>query len=128
MNTQPTFAPDNTHSCLNVASRNHVDIIAWANLIRVEAWSNYSRLLLADGRTLVVSRVLKQIEKRLDSHLFIRSHNTHLINMDFLTGMNQTGDLCLANGDCIPVSRRRRACVKRQLNERGTKGEGVTKL
>jgi two-component system, LytTR family, response regulator len=118
MNTLNASTISTNRHYLKVVCRKHVNIISMDMLVRVEAWSNYSRLFLTDGRTLVVPRVLKQIEKRLDSRLFIRSHYTHLINLDFLAGFNAAGDLVMVNGECIPVSRRRKISVKRCLENR----------
>ena len=107
---------------LTITGRKHVDIIPMETLVRVEAWSNYSKLFLSDGRTLLASRVLKNIEKLLDSQMFIRAHSTHLVNIGFLSGINSVGDLCLVNGECIPVSRRRKSDVKRVLASQDNRG------
>lgn len=101
----------NTTHFFSKANRSRVDNINMNSLIRVEAWSNYSRLFFADGKTLVVPKVLKRLAACLDSDMFIRAHNTHLINLHYVTGWNAYGEINLQNGDCIPVSRRRRKNV-----------------
>lgn len=107
MQTQALFA---TPECLTVATVGRVDHIEWRLLVRVEAFSNYSKLFMANGKTLFVAKVLKKFEEQLSEEVFIRSHKTHLVNRMFVRTYIK-GDqafLLLANGDRIPVSRNRR--------------------
>ena len=103
----------NAHPTLiRVATSGRVDFIDLKTVVRIEAWSNYSKLILSSGKRLVVAKVLKRFEEGLDSSIFLRVHSTHLINIDFLEGINDLGELCLINGDRIPVSRRRKRTIK----------------
>lgn len=116
--TRVTNSNDNSKLYVSIASRGHIDIIAMHTLVRIEAWSNYSRLFLTNGKVLVASTVLKRLEERLDSGMFIRAHHTHLVNVDHVAGLNALGEISLRNGDHIPIARRRRNYVIRFLRER----------
>jgi len=108
----------NTHPHLiRVATCGKVDFIDLNTLVRIEAWSNYSKLILSSGKRLVVAKVLKRFEEGLDNSMFLRVHSTHLINLHFLEGISDHGELCLLNGDRIPVSRRRKRTIKSVIKE-----------
>lgn len=108
MNTACQLSRDVRTLAVNTTGRQ--DIIAWSNLVRIEAESNYSRLILANGKSLFVARVLRKFEDELDRRLFVRTHKTHLVNKSFIISF--TGgvhaSLVLSNGERIPVARRRK--------------------
>ncbi|HJW30958.1 MAG TPA: LytTR family DNA-binding domain-containing protein, partial [Saprospiraceae bacterium] len=82
-----------------------------------EAQSNYSRLIFADGHTLVVAKVLKKFEEQLDPGSFIRAHKTHLVNLQFVRAYEgkEHKALVLENGESIAVSRSKRSSVQKHL-------------
>ncbi len=84
-------------------------------IMRIEANSNYSKIFFANGKTLVVAKVLRWFEENLIDERFVRIHRTHIINKFFIRNyINGTirpargGKVCLANGDCIEVSKRKK--------------------
>ena len=95
---------------LTVATCGRVDFIERHNLVRVEAFSNYSKLFMSDGKTLFVAKVLKKLEDKLGHALFVRSHKTHLVNLLFVRSYIRGSHavLLLTNGERIPVARNKR--------------------
>lgn len=79
-------------------------------IIRCEADSNYSKLYLADGTEIMVSRQLKVLEKALPISDFVRVHHSHLINLNFVSHFVRNGryKLYMTNGDEVEVSRNRK--------------------
>ena len=105
---------------LTIATLGRVDLIAIDNLVRIEATSNYSRLFLSDGTSILVAKVLKQFEAQLNGHEFIRTHKTHLVNMQYIrscTGLLHK-TLQLNNGDEIAISRAKQPIVLKRLLSR----------
>ena len=92
---------------LIVNTTRRTDCIAWGNLVRIEASSNYSKIYMADGKILFAAKVLKKLEAELDREHFVRIHKTHLVNKEYIksyiTGHHPS--LVLSNGEIIPVSR-----------------------
>ncbi len=84
-------------------------------IIRCEGDDNYTRFHLVNGKELLVSRTLKEFEEILGDHGFIRVHKSHLVNKSCVTRLDREGRLWLANGENIPVSRRRKHTVLREL-------------
>jgi two-component system, LytTR family, response regulator len=79
-------------------------------IVRIAASGSYSKLFFVDGKTLVVSKVLKWFEQHLAAGSFLRIHRTHLINKQFISYYCQhSGKLMLANSEWVAVSRRRKA-------------------
>ena len=102
---------------LMVATLGRIDIVNLAHLVRIEAQSNYSKLIFEDGRELLVAKVLKKFEEQLDNTLFIRTHKTHLVNLRFIKSYEgiENKSVVLANGENIAVSRSKQHRVMRQL-------------
>ena len=100
-----------------VATSGRVDIVSLQQLVRIEAQSNYSKLVFADGHFLVVAKVLKKFEEQLNQNLFIRAHKTHLVNSLFIRSYEgqQHKTLVLENGENITVARSKHTCVLNQL-------------
>jgi two-component system, LytTR family, response regulator len=86
------------------------EYIITAELVRIEAISNYSKLYFSNGKILVVAKVLRWFEEALAFSGFIRTHRTHLINSRFIhTYINgQPGTIKLNNGECLIVAKRKR--------------------
>jgi two-component system, LytTR family, response regulator len=84
-----------------------IQIINTANLIRIEAISNYSKLFFADGSTVVVAKVLKWFVEKLPAAQFLRSHRKHIVNIHFIHKYCN-GKIELCNAQMIDVSKRKR--------------------
>lgn len=78
-----------------------------SEIIRAEADSNYTELHLVNGKKIVSSKTLKEIEISLSKSSFIRVHKSHLINISFIKKYikGDGGMLVLNDDSMIPVSR-----------------------
>ncbi len=85
--------------------------VPFTEIIRVEALSNYSRVYFANGKKLVVAKVLLWFQEKLPAEYFARIHRSHLVNKHFIKGLlkSDTGILELQNGEQLCISRRKRA-------------------
>ncbi|MFN5982030.1 MAG: LytR/AlgR family response regulator transcription factor, partial [Fluviicola sp.] len=72
-----------------------------------EADSNYTEIHLTNGKKVVSSKTLKEIELVLLTSSFIRVHKSHLINLNFIKKYikGDGGMLVLNDDSMIPVSR-----------------------
>ncbi len=84
------------------------------SIMYVEAMSNYAKLHLINGDSILVTLTLKNIEQRLEGARFIRVHHSFIINMDHVSQYVRTdgGYLVMANQAKIPISRSRRSDIK----------------
>jgi two-component system LytT family response regulator len=78
-------------------------------VIRIEADGNYSAIHLLNGKKIVSSKALKEYEDVLTGGTFFRVHNSHLINLKFVSNyLKGEETLILTDGSKIEVSRRKK--------------------
>ena len=89
------------------------------DIIRCQAESNYTEIHTKNNKTYVLSKTLKFVEEELlASEYFVRIHNSHLINLNFVDKSRLTASsLMLLNGDKIPVSRGKRQQLTDKMND-----------
>jgi two-component system LytT family response regulator len=87
-----------------------MDFIQVKNIIRIESSSNYSRIILINGKTILVTKLLKEFEEILLKYRFYRIHNSHLINLTCINKYirGDGGEVVMQNGDVIDVARRKK--------------------
>jgi len=88
------------------------------NIIRIEADSNYCQFFLNNGKSVVVSRTLNHFEKVLSELNFFRVHNTHMINLKYVTKYQKGrgGLVVLTDGSSVGVSATRKKDFLAKLN------------
>ncbi|MBC6994728.1 LytTR family DNA-binding domain-containing protein [Neolewinella lacunae] len=81
-----------------------------ASVIRFEAQGSYTLVIQDNGKTLLLSKNLAALEEMTKYGGFKRVHRSHLVNMAFVEKFlrGEGGELCLYNGERIPVARNRR--------------------
>jgi len=80
-----------------------------ANIVYLQSEGNYTTFYLSTQRPIVVSRPLKEYEQILPPTLFIRTHQSYLVNRHWVERLRRDeGMLVLRSGAEIPVSSRRR--------------------
>lgn len=89
-------------------------------LLRLEASGSYTTFYTVDGQKEIVARILKDYEVILSDSPFFRSHQSHIINLDFIEGISTDEGLyaCLQGGTRIPVARRRKEQLMELLKQR----------
>lgn len=95
-----------------------LELIQIKEMVRIESSANYSRIFLHSGRSLLVTRLLKEFEEMLRPYRFYRVHNIHLINLDYVRKYvrGDGGKVIMDNGDELEVSRRRKDQFLRLIN------------
>ena len=76
-------------------------------IIRCEAQGNYCTIYLNGGKKMVISKTIKHIGELINNSAFIRVHQSHLVNLNYVSKYirGKTGQLILEDGVSIPVSR-----------------------
>ena len=80
------------------------------SIIYCQSDSNYCKVFCIDGKEYLLAKTLKYVEKLISSDLFIRTHKSYLVNLNYVTKYDKTEDLMisLSNGVQIPVSVRKK--------------------
>lgn len=91
---------------LAVPTADGVEFIEITNVVYCESQNNYTRIYTLDGRSIMVSRALKEVEKTLEKFMFVRVHQSYLVNPNYVEkySRNDGGFLILTNNERIPVS------------------------
>lgn len=96
-------------SVVRVASAGSLTIIQADDIAYCKGAGDYAELALKDGRTILHSGALAELEKTLPAS-FLRVHRSFIVNTAFVKTLTRdsagTGSLSLSNGAEIPVSRR----------------------
>jgi two-component system, LytTR family, response regulator len=83
-------------------------------IIRCESTNNYTTFYLTSGEKIMVSKPIYEFEELLTDYAFIRCHQSHMVNKQFIKSWIKTdgGFLLLYDQTEIPVSRQKRELVK----------------
>ncbi len=77
-------------------------------IVRMEADSNYSKVVFTERSPIFVARTLGVFEKLLSPHKFHRVHHKHLVNLPHVQKFDPAnGNVEFGDGSGVPVSRRR---------------------
>ncbi|MEL7284465.1 MAG: LytTR family DNA-binding domain-containing protein [Pseudomonadota bacterium] len=94
---------------LNLKSAGKIERIATNQIVHCKGAGGYSELTLSDGRTVLHSLSLNDLEETLPA-TFLRVHRSFLVNVTFIQTLTRatsgTGVLVLSDDSEVPVSRR----------------------
>jgi len=79
-------------------------------IIYCQSDNNYCNVILTEGRKMLISKTLKEVEEMLSSDLFFRVHNSFFVNLKKVANYVKAdgGALIMTNGDEVRVSRSRK--------------------
>ncbi|SFN07580.1 two-component system, LytT family, response regulator [Paenimyroides ummariense] len=98
-------------------SVDYTQIIQIADIVYCQSDKGYTTFFLKDGNKIVVSKVLKEYETLLPATVFIRCHQSFLVNVNYISKYYKDGNLQLTTKDLIPVSERKKEIVIDYLNQ-----------
>jgi len=96
-----------------------IEIVEVKDIIRLESSGNYTMFYTTDrDNPITVSKGIKSYETMLDESIFFRSHQSHIINLNYLTRYDKQegGALILKDGSSIPLANRKRDALIKILN------------
>ncbi|MBL7900235.1 MAG: response regulator transcription factor [Crocinitomicaceae bacterium] len=92
---------------LNTLEKIH--IVNVEEILRCESNINYTMFYFTDGTKLLVTKTLKEFDNLLSGHNFIRVHQSHLINTNFIKEfLKSAGEIVMKDGTRVPVSTRKK--------------------
>lgn len=83
------------------------------DIVRCEAENNYTNFYLTNGNKIMVSKTIKTYETLLADHEFLRVHQSHLVNLNYIQHFDKPdgGMLILSDNIAIPVSHQKRSVL-----------------
>jgi two-component system, LytTR family, response regulator len=93
-------------------------IVSPDDIIRCQSDNYYTNIFLTNGKTVLVSKTLKEYENLLADSGFLRTHNSHLINVKYIRTFVRLegGYIVMTDNKIIPVSRRKKGIVIDLIN------------
>ncbi|MEO6720807.1 MAG: LytTR family DNA-binding domain-containing protein [Ferruginibacter sp.] len=84
--------------------------VSTSEIILCQADSNYTAVILTNGKKILVSKVLKDIDETLSGPDFYRIHNSFLINMNHINKYvrGDGGYVVMKDGTSVSISRSKR--------------------
>jgi two-component system LytT family response regulator len=94
-------------------------IVNTKDIIRCESDGNYTHVCLVGGEKILVSKIIKEYDEKLCGLGFVRIHQSHLINLDYLVKIDKTSGMLavMVNGDLVPVSSRKKDILIKHLDQ-----------
>jgi two-component system LytT family response regulator len=77
------------------------------DIVYCESDSNYSKIILANGKHYLLSKTLREVQDFLEERNFLRVHRQYLVNLDHIK-MYMKGEgnyLVMSNEASVPVGR-----------------------
>jgi two-component system LytT family response regulator len=93
-----------------LSTQSGVDFVSVKEVVFCRSEGSYSEVHIEDGRKLVLSKSLKEVEELLPAADFFRVHHSHLLNLRhvkrYLKGSG--GEVVMSDGSQLPVARNRK--------------------
>jgi two-component system, LytTR family, response regulator len=107
------------HTRLALHTMDKIHVVPVADIIRCESSANYTIFHLPDKRQLLVTKTLKDFDQMLSGQCFLRVHQSHLVNTEYIRAFVKTdgGYLVMTDGSSVPVSSRKRSQVLQSIAE-----------
>lgn len=104
-------APERKPDKISLHTLDKIIIVNLDAIVRCESDSNNTIFHLKDKRKIFVTKTLKYFSDMLKDYEFIRIHQSHLVNLQYISEFIKTdgGYLMLKNGENVPVSVRKKA-------------------
>lgn len=82
------------------------EVVKICNIIRAEASDNYTILYLEDGKKYTLSKTLKHYENLLSEYGFLRTHKSHLLNLDHIVKYKKgkVGEAIMTDGSTVLIA------------------------
>lgn len=93
-------------------------IVSPEEIVRLQSEGYFTNVHLTNGKSVLVSKTLKEYEQLLKGTGFVRVHNSHLININFIKSYLKTngGEILMEDETIIPISRRRKSKFMDELS------------
>jgi two-component system LytT family response regulator len=102
--------PEEKEKKIVLKTSDALHLVALNEIIHCKSDDNYTLFQLTGGRSVLVSKTLREYEDLLSGHGFVRVHNSHLINQIYISFFDKRegGFIVMKDEARIPVSSRKR--------------------
>src|SRR5690606_4596163 len=101
---------------VKITCEGKIHFFAPEEILYCEAEGSYCTVFLENGKKMLLSQNLKQLENILPDYIFYRIHNSYIVNLHKITAYNKNeGYVELGKNKTIPVSRDKRVEILGKL-------------
>ena len=95
---------------INISADGKVYLLEKDDVIMLKSDKSYTTVFLKDDRSILVSKTLKEVEKKFNFQQFFRVHNSYLINVNHVKEYLKSdgGELVMSNGMRAGISRNKK--------------------
>jgi len=86
-----------------------------AEIVRLEACSNYTNIYFTNKKKMLTCKVLKEFAAVLEPMGFVRTHRTHLVNKQHIAFVSNDGNIVMKDASTAEISRRMKSGVMKVL-------------
>ena len=108
---------NNKNDKINISADGKVYLLEKEEVVMLKSDKSYTTIFLSNNQEIVVSKTLKEVEKKFCYSQFYRVHNSYLINLnhvkEYLKGLG--GELIMTNGQSASISRTKKAELFKML-------------
>lgn len=94
----------------------YTQIVNIEDILYCQSDKGYTTFYLKDGDTILVSKILKEYERLLPEDLFVRCHQSYLVNLNYIKRYFREGEIEMTNGNRVYVSERKKHLIVDYLN------------
>jgi two-component system LytT family response regulator len=104
------YSPPQTSARIALNTADGMIMVKPDMIVRCQSLSNYTRIFLDDGKSLVVTKTLKEVEETLSNYSFYRIHNSHFINLNHIQRYvkQDGGYVVMTDNEEIAIARNRK--------------------
>lgn len=95
---------------ISIHTKTNIYFVDPEKIIYCKCNNTSTTFFLDNMESLVISKGIKSVEKLLDNPLFIKPHQSYLVNRSYISIVDKMNDyaLILSNHERIPIATRRR--------------------
>lgn len=102
--------PNQLPNRISLHSQDKISVVEIENIVRCESDGNNTIFFLNSGEKIFVTKTLKSFDNLFVDHSFMRVHQSHLVNLNFIDAYvrKEGGYLKMKNEDIVPVAVRKK--------------------
>jgi two-component system LytT family response regulator len=114
---QSLFSNLNKSDKINISADGKIYLLDKDDVIMLKSDKSYTTVFLIDNKEILVTKTLKEVEKKFAFPEFFRVHNSFLINMNHVKEYLKSlgGELIMSNGMSASISRNKKAELLKRL-------------
>lgn len=116
MESENDLPNSKTNGKIQVRTSRSIYLVEIQNIVRCEACKNYTTIYLQNEKSIIASHTLKDFESLLPFPMFLRVHNSHLVNSSLIRWINlQEACMLLSDNSRVPIASRKHDLINKYL-------------